>query len=103
MVTRSSHGLRCVLKHSLAVMLNTAGFAVHQLMSSDHVTAKSGANRLMSKAYAQQGPFAGEVLDQINADARFLRRAGTRRNKDVIGTHGFNVRRRNLIVSPDLH
>src|ERR1700731_4141789 len=62
MVAGSRHRLRRVLEQRLAVMLDTAGFAVHQLMRPDHISAKSRADGLVSQANAQHWPLAGKML-----------------------------------------
>src|SRR6476646_11734619 len=103
MVARSRHGLRRVLEQRFTVVLDKAGFSVHELMREDNVAAKSGANRLMSQAYTQHRTLAGKVLDQINADARSLRRAGAGRNQNVAGSHLFDSLRRDLVVAPDFN
>ena len=96
-------GFGMSLEQRFAVMVDTAGFAMHQLMRADNVPAKSRADRLVSQAHAQDRPLPGKVLDQVNADARLLRRAGSGRNQDVAGTHPLDFLRRDLVIAADLH
>ena len=62
MIAGRRHRLWRVLEERFAVMLNTAGFSVHQLVRTDNVPAKSRANRLMSKAYAQHRRLPAKCL-----------------------------------------
>src|SRR6185437_1247812 len=84
-VSGGRHGLWHVFKQRFAVMLNKAGFAVHELTRTDNVAAKSSAKRLMSQAHSQHRTLTGKMLDEINADPCLLRRAGARRNKNMAG------------------
>src|SRR3954468_8028619 len=103
MIARGRHGFRHVLEQRFAVMLDTAGFAVHQLMRTDNLAAERRAQGLMSQAHAQHRTLAGEMLDQINADARLLRRAGSGRNQNMAGAPFPNVFRGGLVIAAHLY
>src|SRR6185312_11224327 len=103
MIAGGRHGLRHVFEQRLTVVLDTACFAVHQLMRTNNVSAKCSPNRLMAQAHAQYRQLAGKVPDQGNADARLLRRTRTRRNKNVIGLQGLDFRRSNLVIAAYLY
>src|SRR5438270_591223 len=98
MVAGRRHWLRRVLKERFTIVLDAAGFSVHELVRPDNVPTKSGANRLMSQAHAQHRPLAGKVLDEINADASLLRRAWAGRNQDMARPHLLNFLRRDLVI-----
>ena len=65
--------------------MNFAGLAMHELRSADHAPAKCGADGLMPQADTEDGDFTSEALDERDADAGFVRRAGAWRNKNAIG------------------
>jgi hypothetical protein len=56
----------------------------------------------MSEADAEDWYSAGEVLDQINADAGVLRPARTGRHHDALRLHILNVSNRDLVVAVNL-
>jgi len=88
-----------ITKNSAAVMLDHAGLSMHDAIRADYTAAKSCTDRLMSKAYAQNGNLSGEVSDQIDGDAGFVRSAGSRRNYDFAGSSLFDFVQRDLIVA----
>src|ERR1051326_5724803 len=99
MIAGRRHGFRHVLEERFAIMLNTAPFSVHELVRTYYVAAKSRANRLMPQTNTQHRTLAGKMLDQINADPRFLWRAWAGRNQNVAGPHGFDFGRRDLVIA----
>ena len=102
-ISGRGHGLGRVAEERLAIVFDLAGFAVHKLMGPDHVTPECRANRLMSQADAQHRKLAGKVPDQINADAGLLRRTGAGRDNDAVRTHGFDLRRNDLVIAAHLY
>ncbi len=89
-------------KDSLAVVLDFAGLAMHQMRRSHNIASEGRANRLMAQADSQQRYFAGKMANQRNRDSGFLRRAGARREQDPFRVHGFNFRGRDLIIAAHL-
>jgi len=63
------------VKNAFIIVRDCAGFAVHQMRSAHHPSAKRLADGLMSEADAENGNFASEVPDEIDADAGVLWRA----------------------------
>jgi hypothetical protein len=49
-----------------AVVLDLAGFAVHQVVGADYMAAEGFADGLMAEADAEDGGFAGHVADERN-------------------------------------
>ena len=90
------------VKDGFVVVRDGAGLAVHQVRSAHHVAAKGRADGLMSQADAEHRHLAGEVANQIDADAGILRRAGTGRNHDALRLHGLDLSDRDLIVAAHL-
>src|SRR5689334_7475006 len=74
-ITGSGHRGGDPAENGLTVMLNLAGFSMHEIFSSNDVAAKSGAQSLVSKTNSQQWDLACEVADEFDADASFLRSA----------------------------
>jgi hypothetical protein len=52
------------------VVVNDAGFAVHQGLCSDDLAAKGRADASVSQAHAQNGQLAGKVLDRCHRHTR---------------------------------
>src|ERR1051326_3524428 len=83
-------------------MADLADFPVHDVPCPHHIAAERRANRLMPETYAEHRTLTQEVPDQINADARLLRRTRSGRHKSVAGPHGFDPLRGNLIIAAHL-
>jgi hypothetical protein len=73
------------------------------MRSTDYVTAKGRADRLMSQAHAKNGDLPGEVPDQIDADAGILRSARTRGEYDSLRLHGLDIGDLELVVAANLN
>ena len=84
-----------------AVVLDVAGFAVHQLRRADDVAAKGRADGLMAEADAEDRHLAGHVADEVDGDAGFLRRAGAGGEDDAVRVQGFDLFGRELVVAAD--
>jgi hypothetical protein len=82
-------------------VLDLAGFSVHEFGSAYDFAPKGHTDGLMSKADSEDWSLAGKMADQVDADSGFLRRAGSGREQDAFGVHGFDIRDRDLIVSAD--
>ena len=102
-VTRGGHRVRNILEDGFAIMPDVADFAVHDFRGADHLPAQRRANGLMSQAYAQNGAFSREMPHYIHADTSLLRRAGARRNQDVVRRHALDILSRDLIVTADFN
>ena len=101
-IARGRHGRGQAAEDGLVVVGDGAGLAVHQVRSAHDVAAKSRADGLMSQADAENRNFAGEVPDQIDADAGVLRRARTRRDHDALRLHGLDLGNCDLVVAANL-
>src|SRR5512141_585346 len=88
-VTGGGHGRRDTAEDRLPVMLNTAGLAMHQVPGPHDSAAKGCPNGLMSKTNTEQRDLACEMTYEVDADAGFLRSAGTWRDHDVIWMQAF--------------
>src|SRR5712691_5667483 len=80
MVARGGKGIGKLAEDILAVVMDLARFAMKKFRRANNFTAERGANGLMAEAHAKNRKFSGEALDQFYRNARFLRRARTRRN-----------------------
>ncbi len=83
MVARCGKGVRQLAENIFVVVMNLTRFSVKKFRRADDFAAERGTNGLMAEANTKDGKFAGEALDQLDRDARFLRRARTRRNHDA--------------------
>jgi hypothetical protein len=93
------HRCRQAGKNCFAVVGNGAGFAVHEVGGANDIPSKSRADGLMPEANAENGNFAGEMANQIDADACILGRAGSGRDYDVLGRQLFDSSDGNLVVT----
>src|SRR4051812_43122400 len=91
--------LRQAGKDALAVMPDPGHLAMHYLPCFYHAAAKSLANRLVAKADAQQGNFAGQALDQPEADSCLARRAGPGGDNNPLRRHARHLIDRQGIVA----
>src|SRR5258708_22649884 len=103
MVAGRGQPLRAVAENGFAVVLNLADVAGHLFLRAYYFSAEGRANRLVSETNTQDRLLAGKVPDQINADARLMRRAWPRRNYDVVRPQRFDFLRCHLVVAPDFH
>ena len=102
-VARGGHGHGEALKNGSIVMHDRAGFAVHEMWSADDLPAKGFADGLMSEADAEYRNLPREMADQVDADTRFMRRAGPGRNDDAFRSHLLDLGNRHLIVAANLN
>src|SRR5690348_7616131 len=58
--------LRQFAENGLAIVMDAAGFAVHQRGGAHHLAAESIANGLMAKANAKNRDFARELADDVD-------------------------------------
>ena len=74
--------------------------AVHQGWSAHGVLAAKGvADGLVTEADAENWYFAGELADDLDANAGVLRLAGAGRDHDALRFFGGNLIDRNLVVA----
>src|SRR5580658_9799526 len=90
MIARGDERLRQVVKYGLAIVLDFAGLAMHQLSRANHTAAKRRADGLMAKANTENRNLPREPLDERHTNAGF--RGGTRawRNYDMFGAQFLN-------------
>src|SRR6185369_5951005 len=71
-------------KDAFARRRDDAGLAVHELLRTHDLAAECCPHGLVPEAHAQDRQLAGEMADGVDRNARFGRRAGTRRHHQVI-------------------
>lgn len=99
MVARGFEILREAAKNRLAVVMNFAGFAVHDFFRADDFAAERIADGLMAEANTEDGNFAGEALDDGHAQAGFARRARAGRNNDALRAHARDFVESDFVVA----
>ena len=102
MVARGGKWFWEIFENPAAIVLDFAGFAVHQFLRADDPAAEGRADSLMAQAHSENWNLAGKALDQRDADASFLRGARARGDDDALGTHGGNFVERDLIVAANI-
>ncbi len=102
-VASRRHGRGQTGKNRFAVVGDRAGFAVHKMRGANDVAAECRADGLVPEANAENGHFAGEVPNQINTDARLLRRAGAGGNHDAPGSHFLELGDGDLIIAANFN
>ena len=103
MVAGAGHGAGDSGEDGLAVVRDAAGFAVHELRGADDVASEGCADGLVAEADSEDGPLAGEALNERDENAGVLRRAGAGREHEPLGREGFDLVDRELIVAADDH
>src|SRR5690348_10470368 len=101
MITRRHEILCEAAEDCFAVVMNFAGFAMHDFGRADDASAERLADRLMSQANPQDRNFACKTLDQRLADAGLLRSAGAGRNYDSLWGEVFDFIEGDLVVAMD--
>ena len=74
---------------------------MHQSCRADHLATKGLADGLMSEADAEQRHASGEVANELDTDARFLRRTRPGRDYDAVGMYRFDLVDGDLVVAAD--
>ena len=100
MVTGGGEGVRQITEYPLAPMENGRGFAVHHLRRADDLAAEGLADGLMPETDPQQRDLSGEMLDDLQRDARFVGGTRARGDADAAGGQSFNGRHADGIVAP---
>jgi hypothetical protein len=111
-VAGGGHGRRESGEDGFAVVLDGAGFAVHEVPGADDLASEGCANGLVPEADAQQGDATGtascagrnsggEMADEVDADAGFLGSAGSGRDDDAVGTESLDFSEGDFIVAAD--
>src|ERR1700675_1370998 len=107
MIAGRGHWRREAAKDGLAIMLNLARFAVHQVLRAHPLAAEGCADRLVSEADSEQRhispALACKMQDQVDADAGFLRGAGSGRKHDAFGVHRLNLSYGHFVVAANLY
>ena len=109
MIAGRGHWRSEAAEDGLAIVLNLAGFAVHQVLRANHLAAKSCANRLVSETDAEQRHIvlvlvlAREMADQFDADAGFLRSTGSGGNDDALRVHRLDLADGHFVVAANLN
>src|ERR1700675_53118 len=82
MIPRGLKILGEAAEHGLAIVMDFAGFPVHDFRRAYHTPAKRRADRLVPQAHAENRNLPRETLHHRDADARLLRRARAGRDYD---------------------
>src|ERR1700675_3732762 len=102
MIAGRCHRHGQTLKDRFIVMHDRAGFAVHEMGGANHASAEGFANRLVPETDSQHWNFSREMPDQIDADARLMRRARTGGDDKPLGPHVLDLTHGHLIVTANL-
>src|ERR1700687_5217953 len=94
-------------KDGLAIVLNLTGLAVHQVLRAHHLASEGCADGLVSEADSQQRHVAlapaRKMTDQFDADAGFLRGAGSGRKHDAFRVHLLDLSYGDFVVAANLY
>jgi hypothetical protein len=89
-------------EHALARVLDRRGLAVHQGLGADHLAAEGLAHGLMAQADAEDRHVQRRAVENVEADARLVGRAGTGRQQDGLGLQRPGLGGRQVVVAHDL-
>ncbi len=90
-------------KESARIVRNARHLAVHRRWRAHDVAAERLPDRLMAKADAKHRRRFARRADEIETDARFVRRAGAGREDDRVRLVGEHIGDGDLIVAPHRH
>ena len=86
---------------AFAVVLDGAGFAVHERARADHLAAESFTDRLVSQTDAEDGRLAGHVADERDENAGLMRRAGARRKQNALRLESLDLLDCQFVIAID--
>lgn len=89
-------------KDRLAIVVNFAGFSMHDFWRADHAAAKCGANSLVAETNPENRNLSCKVFNEGNADAGFFRGAGAGRDYDALGLEFVDFIQCDPVVAADL-
>src|ERR1700724_2263596 len=101
MVTRGYEILRQFAKNGFAIVMDSAGFAVHQRRSAYHITSERVADGLMAEANSKDRDFPRELADDVDAHTRNLWFAGAGRDHDPLWLSVRDFVDGDLVVAPN--
>lgn len=84
-------------------MNNRRRLAVHQPFGTDNLAAEGLADCLMAETYPQNRDKACKMLNDLQRDARLIRRAWARGQQQMIRLQPFDARDIDLVIAADLH
>src|SRR5215469_3281779 len=79
-------------------MKNWRGLAMHQSISSNHLSSEHLSDTLMPETDSQNRRTGTKFANQIVADSRVVRSSGSRRNTNLLRAQLFNLAKVRLIV-----
>jgi len=85
----------------LAVVVDLAGLAVHQRLGADDLAAEGPADRLVAEADAEDRQVVGGGLQQVQADAGLVRRAGAGRQEHALRLQAERLGHAHRVVAVD--
>jgi len=102
MITGGRHRHRETLKDRSVVVHHRARLAMHKMSGANHAAAKGFPDCLVTEADPKHWNFSCEAADQIDADARVMRRARTGGNDNPLRPQVLDLVDRDLIVAANL-
>ena len=103
MIPGGGHGHGKALKHGFIVVHDWARLAMHEVRGADDASAEGFADGLMSEADSEYGNFPGEMADQVDADARFMRSARAREKRRCVRGASLDFFHGDLIVAANFN
>ena len=101
MIAGGGEALRQAFENVGVFVEDGRGLAVHEAVGPHDVAAEIMADRLMSKAYAEDGFFTGERRDHVERHAGFFGRTGAGRDEHAVGIEREGLGGRDLVVAKD--
>ena len=103
MIASGRHRHGKTLKDGFVVVHHCAGLAMHDMTGANHAAAEGFADCLVTQTDSEHRNLPCKMADQIDADARLMRRARTGREDNPSGPQLLDLAHRNLIVAADFH
>ncbi len=90
-------------KNTFSIVLDRAGFSMHQRLRPNDFAAKGFTNGLVAETDPKNRRFPGHVPDERHQNPGLVRRARPRRKQNALRLHGLDFLRSHLVVAPHHH
>ena len=91
-----------IVEDALAVVIDGAGFAVHEMGGADDLAAEGLADGLVAETDAEDGHFSGHVANERDENAGLAGCTGAGREQNALGPQSFHLLDGQLVVAIDL-
>ena len=103
MIARGLKGILQAGKDALSVVVDHRGFAMHEPVGPNNISAEDFAHALMPQAHPEQGSVAAEFFNDRATNARLFRRAGAGGNANALGAKRCDFPHGDFVIAANEH